>query len=259
MRGMYTDAILMAIAERPGIRAVEIADKVDCEVEAVERSISEQLESGYIRREIITAPNGRPTLAFWLKDAPAGKLPAIEQTAAPKPAAAVPAPKVTPEIEAPAAPTPQQAGQVAAPLAPEPVTELAAASAPPAVAPAARTKVDICMDFIRSQPDRTATDDDFRALMGLRKDQAPSSFLATQRKRAEIHKDGGLWRLGPRKSVDAVAAPAVPPIEVDAEFRCALWSDGELQLARGDQIAMRLSAGEVGQLRKYLAGEREAA
>lgn len=242
MRGMYTDAILMAIAERPGIRAVEIADKVDCDIEAVERSIREEIDAGNVRREIITGPNAKPTLAFWMKDTPAGKPPG----ATPK------APKAVPVQSVAVSAAPAPAAIELVPSAPEVVI----ASPPPATIESGRTKVDILMDFIRSQPDQAATDDQLRQVIGLRKDQHPSTFLSTQRRRGEIHKDIDMWRLGPRKTIGSAAAPEAPVIDPDADFRCALWSDGELQLARGDQIALRLSAAEVGHLRNYLAGSR---
>lgn len=257
MRGMYTDAILALIGQRPGIRAVEIADKVDCEVEAVERSIKDQIDAGTVRREIITAPNGRPTCAFWLRDTPAAeaekpvaeKKPAVE--AKPVPAASTPvAQPAQPKLEKEEAKVPE--------LAPEaPAASLPAPAAP--AAPAAKTKVELLMDYIRNKPDQAATDDELREVIGLRKDQHPSTFLSTQRRNGQIHKDIDVWRLGARKTITSPLAPQAPVIDQDAEFRCALWSDGELQLARGEQIAMRLSAAEVAQLRNYLATSRTAA
>lgn len=260
MRGMYTDAILALIGKRPGIRAVEIADQVDCEVEAVERSIREEIVAGNVRREIVTAPNGRPTCAFWLKDTPAAaaekpvaeKKPTVES----KPVSTAPAP-----VTQPAQPKLEKEEAKMPELAPE----APAASLPPLVepvapaAPAAKTKVELLMDYIRNKPDQTATDDELREVIGLRKDQHPSTFLSTQRRRGEIHKDIDVWRLGARKTIAIQSTPPVPVIDQDAEFRCALWSDGELQLARGAQIAMRLSAAEVAQLRNYLATSRTAA
>jgi hypothetical protein len=253
MRGMYTEAILKLIAERPGIRAVEIADKIDCEVDAVERSISEQIESGYVRHEVITAPNGRLTPAFWMKDvqlevAPVAlKAPRVPKVEVSTPVVALTAEDLPVQADAPAAPGPE--------APPAPVASVPGSSRPPA-APPARTKVDIAMEFIRNQPDHTASDDDFRALLGLRKDQHPSVYLSTQRRKGLIHKDIDVWRLGPRKS--AADHPSAEPVSQiaeqpgAAEFRCALWSDGELQLARGEQIAMRLTAAEVGRLCNYL-------
>lgn len=256
MRGMYTEAILKLIAERPGIRSVEIADQIDCDVDAVENSIKEQIESGYVRREVITAPNGRPTPAFWLKDAPP-VVPTPEPSAPPAPIVAAPPPAVAPVAEVPPVP-PAPIEELEMPVPetpPAPAVEIPIVRRDPA-APPTRTKVDICMDFIRNQPDHAATDDDFRALLSLRKDQHPSDYLSTQRRKGLIHKDIDVWRLGPRKSAADQPSAQVKPQAVEqpaaVEFRCALWSDGELQLARGEQIAMRLTAGEVGQLRNYL-------
>jgi hypothetical protein len=263
MRGMYTESILAAIAARPGIRAVEIADQVDCELEAVERSIKDEIDVGNVRREIITAPNGKPTCAFWMKGVSSVvSVPSIPksqaqpaQSVAPvatKVEAPAPSPAAIVPLDEPAPPEAQAAQPVPVPEQEIPVTR------PPAAATPTRTKVDLCMEFIRSQPDHAATDDDFRALLGLRRDQHPSVYLSTQRKRGDIHKDIDVWRLGPRKTVASQPAPELVAPDMDAEFRCALWSDGELQLARGEQIAMRLSAAEVGRLREYLGGGRAA-
>jgi hypothetical protein len=257
---MYTDAILALIGKRPGIRAVEIADQVDCEVEAVERSIKEQIDAGNVRREIVTAPNGRPTCAFWMKDALAApaekpvveKKLAVEQKSVPVPVPPAPAAQPAPKVEKGEAKVPESVPETPA-SSPPPLV----ASAAPA-APAAKTKVEILMDYIRNKPDQTATDDELREVIGLRKDQHPSTFLSTQRRRGEIHKDIDVWRLGARKTI-AQPAVHVPTIDQDAEFRCALWSDGELQLARGEQIALRLTATEVAQLCNYLLTSRAAA
>jgi hypothetical protein len=253
MRGMYTEAILKLIAARPGIRSVEIADQIDCDVDAVENSIKEQIESGYVRREVITAPNGRPTPAFWMKG-----VSSVVSTPEPKaPEVVSSAPAVAPVAEVlPAPPAPTEEPKMLVPeTPPAPAVEIPIARLDPA-APPTRTKVDMCMDFIRSQPDHAATDDDFRALLGLRKDQHPSVYLSTQRRKGLIHKDIDVWRLGPRKTAadQSITKPVqqkVVPLEAP-EFRCALWSDGELQLARGEEIAMRLTVAEVGRLRDYL-------
>jgi hypothetical protein len=230
------------IAKRPGIRAVEIADQVDCEIEAVEWSIQDELSAGRIRREIIMAPNGRPTSAFWLG----------EQPVAAEPAPVVIEPKV--QITPPASPA-----SVPAPAAAASTPAIPAASPPPLVAPPTKTKVELAMEFVRGQTSRTATDDELRAVMGLAKDRHPASFLSTQLKRGYLIKRDGLWHLREGRQEEAQPQPPAPERPVSAEFRCALWSDGELQLARGEQTAMRLTAVEVGQLREYLAGSRAAA
>lgn len=214
--GMHTKAILDLIAKRPGVRTVEIADLVDCEVPMVEVSIKDQLANGSVIAEEVIAPNGRKTWAYQLRDG-----------------------SVMP------APTP--------PLAPltTPIT---------AKAPAApkRTKVDLAMDFIRSQPNQQATDAELREVMSLSKDRFPSTFLSTQRANGEIHKDGAHWKLGPAVKATEEQREEIAEV-LSADFRCAVWSDGELHLARGEQTMMKLSAREVAQLREYLAVDRLAA
>lgn len=239
--GMHTKAILDLIERRPGVRTVEIADLIDCELDIVEASIKDGLLSGAVKREQIIAPNGRPTYAYRMREAkPAPEV--VEPEAAPEPS-----PKLDPAARSePPAPS--------------------ASPAPIASSPG-KTKVEIAMDFIRSQPSQSASDDDLRFIMNLRPDQSPSAFLQTQRKNGEIYKEDGVWKLGMRTTLPKEEKPKAQPrsqprpaeTPVTGDFRCALWNTGELQLARGEQIAMRLTAAEVGQLRDYLAGSRAAA
>lgn len=61
---MYTKQILELIVLRPGIRTVEIADAVDCDIEMVQPSIQDQITAGQIAVKDVTAPNGRAAKAF---------------------------------------------------------------------------------------------------------------------------------------------------------------------------------------------------
>lgn len=228
--GMYTNAILVQIGKRPGIRLPEIADYVGCDVQMVEVSIKDQLASGAVIAEKIEVPSSRPTWAYRLRDA----APAVS-----------PAPLRAVEDE-PRAPAPASA----VPKPPQRYPSLAAAPK--------RTKVELAMDFIRSKPTQEATDAELRAVMSLTKDQYPSVFLTTPRGNGEIHKDGAVWKLGPAVRVTEEQRTEIAEI-LNADFRCAVWSSGELHLARGEQTVMKLSAREVAQLREYLAVDRVAA
>jgi hypothetical protein len=117
---------------------------------------------------------------------------------------------------------------------------------------AGRTKVELAMDFIRSRPSQEATDAEMREVMSLRKDQFPSTFLSTQRANGEIHKEGLVWKLGPRVEVSEATRANIRKA-LNGEFRCAVWSDGELHLARGEQTVMQLTSAETQKLRMFLA------
>lgn len=56
----YTKRILDLIAQKPGIRTVEIADEVDCDVDHVDFAIAGHLDRREVIAEQIMAPNGRP-------------------------------------------------------------------------------------------------------------------------------------------------------------------------------------------------------
>lgn len=191
VRGMYTSAILAAIAARPGIRAAEIADQVDCEVDAVERSIQYEIASGEVIREIVQVPNARSTCAFRMKPAPL------------------------------AAPTP-------APVAPT------------------KTKVQLAVEFLQSQPDQRATTVQVRKAMGLGPTVSPNSYLRDALAADIVRKDNGIWSLG-AKPLQARKAPE-PKLKPQrgraylGEFMCAIRASGELHIAIGDVASMKLTA-----------------
>lgn len=61
-----TQEILRVIKARPGIRQVEIADKVDCDFEAVPHALREQIELGNVLRKWVTGPNMVQQVAYTL-------------------------------------------------------------------------------------------------------------------------------------------------------------------------------------------------
>lgn len=64
MSTMYTQKILELIVSRPGIRTVEVADLVDCELEMVRPSIRDEIDAGLVKVSTVVAPNGRNANAF---------------------------------------------------------------------------------------------------------------------------------------------------------------------------------------------------
>lgn len=132
----YETDILDLVAATPGIRAVQIADKVDLDMDVVEQIMARLVGAGKVTTRIETASNDRKVVAYTAKDGAA------------QPAA----PAAAPAVEAPA----------------------------PAPAPAPAAKV---------------------------------TGAKTKR---------------PCKRKEAAPAPAA-----DSQFRCALWSDGVLEIRRG--------------------------
>lgn len=66
---LYREEILALIARQPGLRTVQIADKIGCEIDTVEASIEAELGSGVIVKRDVIAPNKRKATAFWLGEA----------------------------------------------------------------------------------------------------------------------------------------------------------------------------------------------
>lgn len=76
----YTQRIIALIKECPGIRLVEIADKIDCDVEVIEPAIGEHVRIGMIIKEDVLAPNGRMQPSFKMASATALKPAVPERT-----------------------------------------------------------------------------------------------------------------------------------------------------------------------------------
>lgn len=76
----YTQRIIALIKECPGIRLVEIADKIDCDVEVIEPAINEHVRIGMIIKEDVLAPNGRMQPSFKMASATALKPAVPERT-----------------------------------------------------------------------------------------------------------------------------------------------------------------------------------
>lgn len=199
MRGMYTSAILAAIAAQPGIRAAEIADQVDCDIEAVERSIHHEIKTGKVIREIVHVPNARSTCAFRMKPVP------------------------------PAAPA-------AAPVDPT------------------KTKVQLAVEFLQSQPEQRATTVQVRRAMGLAPTVSPNSYLRDALAADIVRKENGIWSLG-AKPLQARKAPEpkLKPLRGRSylgEFMCAIRASGELHIAMGDVASIKLTAEQTREVAK---------
>lgn len=69
----YTKKILDLIAQKPGIRTVEIAEEVDCDVDHVDFAIAGQLKHREVIAEQIMAPNGRPQNKYRMAEVQKGQ------------------------------------------------------------------------------------------------------------------------------------------------------------------------------------------
>ena len=207
------DSIVDLIQKRPLIRTVEIADIVDCEPDRVEAALSGHIARGEVIVTPVIAPNGRTVNGY--------------------------------EFKAPAA-------QVAIP-------RLIEATEPPAA-----SKVDAAIRYIKANG--TATGPDLRRIMGLTDKQAPAAFLAGALRDGRLRKVGANFGLGagvttPESLSARVPAatsapsqrrryarhpkPASAPPPAEAPFRCAIWSDGVMELRRGAETFATLTAAEL--------------
>lgn len=66
---LYRDEILALIARQPGLRTVQIADKIGCEIDAVEASIEAEISSAAVVKREVIAPNKRKASAYWMGEA----------------------------------------------------------------------------------------------------------------------------------------------------------------------------------------------
>lgn len=238
---MHTAKILKLITERPGVRTVEIADLVDCDLDLVEPSIDSYLASGEVTRTEVLAPNGREMYSYRMS----GAEPAREVVLA-----------VTPVAVPRSAP--------AGPVKAEP---FAALTIDPALAEKPKSKVQIAIDFITAQSFQIATGAELHRVMGLKPNEHPSSYLVSALSDGRLLKEGKFWSIPKPEGQESASvevpevieieaeapAPAAAPID-NEEFRCALWNTGELHLLVGAETVLRLTADQTGKVRHLLGG-----
>ncbi|CAN7739181.1 hypothetical protein [Duganella sp. LjRoot269] len=240
------DRIYALVAQRPGIRTVEIADEIDCDADQVKPRLSGDIAAGNIAVRPISAPNGRTVDAFeftaefmaspfyGLIAARAGldsALRDLSQAVSPaSPEAVPPAPKRRGKRE-----KLSQGLQYPQPRAP--------IVAPPPSYP------ERAIAFLRAAGGR-AGNEALREALSLGRGTSPSSYLRAAIADGRLVRDGRDWMIGPNVDVmpryapgktAARAIPAPPSAAAPAPraFRCARWSDGVLELQRdGVTIAM---------------------
>ena len=70
--------MLRIIADKPGIRSVELADLISIDADLVRPTLKTHIEKGEVRFEKIQAPNGRWINAYYIGDGSAKPAPPVE-------------------------------------------------------------------------------------------------------------------------------------------------------------------------------------
>jgi hypothetical protein len=86
-----------------------------------------------------------------------------------------------------------------------------------------------------------ATNDELRAELGLRPNEYPSTWLSMPFQQGHVVRDGRVWLPGAgvppktiaRRQACATTKPPAMPADAPLAFRCAVWSDGVIELQRG--------------------------
>ena len=193
--------LLMLIAARPKIRTIEIAELLDCEPSDVQPALQSRIDAGAIILHPVTAPNGKPANGFEM----------MSSQLETKRAAAL---RNTPGVDI----------------------------------DKAMTKIDRAIAFIIEHDG--ATCGQLHGVMGLPRGRTVSTALSGPLRDGRVVRDGDRWLIGPNQKGGRRAAQAVPeakpvPMAAPAKearadpFRCALWSDGSMELRRdGQQLAL---------------------
>jgi len=209
-------SMLTLIARNPAIRTVEIADHIDCDVDQVQPLLQPMIDAGEILLIPVTAPNGRPANGFMFTEkGRKGEL-FRELSEERRVAQAASMPAHAPAI--PAAPD-----QLEQPV----------------------SKIETAIRFIRAQGSAAASE--IRDLLKLEKGQSPMAYLGNALRDGRLKVSNGIYTLGdgqpekaaaPKPARQPKAAKPVPDSATEpvvkrvSNFRCALWSDGKLELQR---------------------------
>jgi hypothetical protein len=271
---MNDQQIYALMAKTPKIRAVQIADALDVDLEDVNEKLRFLVSMGDIVQSNGFSPNGHAAQVYDLSEKSRSRqgiapLPAIQPPATEQSVASVEAPMM--------APTPSAAPSAA------PAASISPTSDEPGRAARA-------LAFIETHG--SATDAQLRAIMGLKDDVFPSSYLNMAVKAGKVVKVGREWKIGdgrplrPLKRQPAFgvplnlpgaspfdvptpppAAPKVkrqtaapvpteaptpaPPAAPAQPLRCGVWLDGMFELRRGS-VTTELTQAEAQVLRAFL-------
>ena len=153
--------LLDLLRKNPGLRTMQLCDRLDQEISDVETALGPLLRSGAIRAEQVMAPNNRKATAFWIVEA-------IAPTASTK--------------------------KLASAGSSEPAVSTATATV--MAVEKRSTKVNIAIEFIRRQAEKKATTEQLHALLGLRNGEYPTQYLQSALNNGRLVKSGTIWSLG---------------------------------------------------------------
>jgi hypothetical protein len=208
--------ILALIDAHPNIRTVEIADKLDMDVDSVRPLVADDIRRGDIVEEPITAPNGRVVQSFrmaWAKPvaavAPALVIPTLSARIArslPPAARDKPVAKVAPEpalpLIEPDAPNPMaEAVDIDVPVTRKPGASLLGKSKPKTkAAPRQRVnRTELAIECLRNANSVPMTMEFLRRAMLLADNCHPASYLTGAVNEGRIVCHNKMWRLGPKE------------------------------------------------------------
>lgn len=280
---MNDQQILTLIAATPGIRAAQLADKLNTPLVDVSASLRSLVDVGDVVKRTEFGENGRQWQAYDLSDmfrtSREGK-------------------QIAEKLGAPSSEAPKPEVDTLSKPVPSPFAQL---EAEPAPAMAAGSKVDRAMACIRANGG-AATDAQLREAMGLTAKASVSPYISGARHRGEIARDGALWKLGTskgllgsavrvgnvivatrdaapvppevkaaltdvaaaavtelRKSEPAPSAPTAAPPTKPAEraYRCAVWMSGNVEIRKGYGEIV-LTQAELAEIMAFVAERRVA-
>jgi hypothetical protein len=119
------------------------------------------------------------------------------------------------------------------------------------------SKVEAAISFMQINGG-SATTENLRDVLDLRKNQYPAAWLGHAVKSGRIHKTENGFALGP--AIGTAEAPK-DAVEIDADdcgtvshvgFACAVWNDGDVSLIRDGETLATLSESEASTLLKFL-------
>lgn len=242
--------IMEYVAATTDVRAVQIADKFDVELVDASAALRSLVDVGDLVRTQGTAPNGQPAQIYNLS-------PEYRKTNEGK---------ALLQRVASAAPIAQQA-----PAGPEQrptalVDQLSKAGQKAQGLRPVGSRLDRALAYICANG--TATNDQLRDVMGMKSFEYPSTVLRAALNDGRVARHGEDWIIGtgqpvtkqrrasspgPRPAAGAdqptdaarAAAPEAPVAPATAGLRCALWSDGVIELQRDAKTICTLNRDEA--------------
>lgn len=277
---MNDQQIYEFLARKPDSRAQDIADAMDVELKVASDALRALVDCGDVVRHAGIARNGLSAQLYHLS---------VEYRRG-RDYQAIMSKIVASASEVQVAPAPVSKPPVAAAFETPVLADLKELKPP-------RTKVEMAIDYLAGNPN--ADDAQMRAAMGLPKTSSPTNYLASAMRAGRVVKSRYGWNVGPGIAPDknqrapynpppvssvpaavsdvTLAGPnVVPPYVVpDADgraalanqisdlpkgiFRCGLWSDGVIEMQRGDTLLAKLSRAEAEQMAEFMGWAPRAA